>query len=182
MPFDVDGELCTRTAQQLRQQRQAIASQLVHVQQQISDLAYGNYRTYADAGTTSEYCRKKFGEASEKVEAIDTEIAELRGCLKEFSIRSEQISEELGYLKSAESKTSPLWDILSLPARMDVCIRAGYYEVAYSLTNYGIQLQNHGLTKNPAIKVIRTFQKEAAIFSQFLLLSVCETSRIRERV
>lgn len=36
---------------------------------------------------------------------------------------------------------------------MDVCIRAGYYEDAYLLTNYGMQLQQHGLTNNPLIKV-----------------------------
>uniref|UniRef100_F1L1L0 Conserved oligomeric Golgi complex subunit 8 n=1 Tax=Ascaris suum TaxID=6253 RepID=F1L1L0_ASCSU len=154
MSFDIDSELRTQTAQQLRQEKQGIASQLLHVQQQISDLAYGNYRTYADAGSTTEYCRKKFDEAKGKVDAIDAEVAELRGCLKEFATKSEQINKELDYLKSAESKSSPLWDILSLPTRMDVCIRAGYYEVAYSLTNYGIQLQQHGLTKNPAIKAV----------------------------
>lgn len=36
---------------------------------------------------------------------------------------------------------------------MDICIRAGYYEIAYSITNCAVQLQQHGLTKNPAIKV-----------------------------
>uniref|UniRef100_A0A9J2Q228 Conserved oligomeric Golgi complex subunit 8 n=1 Tax=Ascaris lumbricoides TaxID=6252 RepID=A0A9J2Q228_ASCLU len=154
MSFDIDSELRTQTAQQLRQEKQGIASQLLHVQQQISDLAYGNYRTYADAGSTTEYCRKKFDEAKGKVDAIGAEVAELRGCLKEFATKSEQINKELDCLKSAESKSSPLWDILSLPTRMDVCIRAGYYEVAYSLTNYGIQLQQHGLTKNPAIKAV----------------------------
>ncbi|MFH4976298.1 hypothetical protein AB6A40_003007 [Gnathostoma spinigerum] len=37
---------------------------------------------------------------------------------------------------------------------MDVCIRAGYYEVAYALTNFGIQLQQRGLTENPMIKTV----------------------------
>ena len=36
---------------------------------------------------------------------------------------------------------------------MDVCIRAGYYEAAYSLTNYGMMLQQHAIIKNPLIKV-----------------------------
>ncbi len=36
---------------------------------------------------------------------------------------------------------------------MDVCIRAGFYEAAYSLTNYGLMLQQHGMTKNKVIKV-----------------------------
>lgn len=42
---------------------------------------------------------------------------------------------------------------LPLLQRMDVCIRAGYYEAAYSLTNYGMMLQQHTIIKNPVIKV-----------------------------
>lgn len=38
-------------------EKQSTESQLLHVQQQISDLAYGNYRIYADAGSTTERCR-----------------------------------------------------------------------------------------------------------------------------
>lgn len=161
MSLDVESELRTLSAQQLRQEKQSITSQLLHVQQQISDLAYGNYRTYADAGSTTEHCRRMFGEANELVNSIDAEIEGLRCSLNEFGERSVEIGKELGYLRSAESKGSPLWDILSLPSRMDVCIRAGYYEVAYSLTNYGIQLQQHGLTKNPAIKAVADKLMEA---------------------
>lgn len=39
-------------------EKQSISSQLLHIKQQISDLAYNNYRIYADAGSTTEYCRK----------------------------------------------------------------------------------------------------------------------------
>lgn len=154
MSFDVESELKSSSAQQLRQEKHGICSQLLHVQQQISDLAYGNYRTYADAGSTTEHCRKRFTEANGLVDSIDTEISGLRENLGEFRERSGKIAQELACLKSAESKESPLWDILSLPTRMDVCIRAGYYEDAYLLTNYGMQLQQHGLTKNPLIKVV----------------------------
>lgn len=42
----------------LEQEKQNTSSQLIHVQQQISDLAYGNYRIYADAGSTTEHCRQ----------------------------------------------------------------------------------------------------------------------------
>lgn len=37
---------------------------------------------------------------------------------------------------------------------MDICIRAGYYDLAYTLTNYGLQLQQQTqLYRNPLIKV-----------------------------
>lgn len=173
MTFDVNSDLKSSTANQLRQEKQSISSQLLHVQQQISDLAFCNYRTYADAGSTTEHCRKRFAEASELVDSIDSEIIGLRECLSNFRERNVKISQEVAFLKSAESKESPLWDMLSLPTRMDVCIRAGYYEDAYLLTNYGMQLQQHGLTKNPLIKTVSNKLVEARhhllneLFNQF---------------
>ncbi|VDN37296.1 unnamed protein product [Gongylonema pulchrum] len=149
----LDDDLRTLSATQLQHEKQSTAVQLLHVQQEISDLAYGNYRIYADAGSTTEQCRALFGEASGMVEDIEKEIDAIRKSAKEFGARSSEISQELQCLKLAENKGSQLWDILSLPTRMDVCIRAGYYDLAYSLTNYGAQLQTYGLTKNPVIKV-----------------------------
>uniref|UniRef100_A0A1I7WMR4 Conserved oligomeric Golgi complex subunit 8 n=1 Tax=Heterorhabditis bacteriophora TaxID=37862 RepID=A0A1I7WMR4_HETBA len=47
---------------------------------------------------------------------------------------------------------------------MDLCIRAGYYEAAYSLTNYGMTLQQHSIIKNPLIKNIADRLVEARSF------------------
>ncbi|KAJ1362874.1 hypothetical protein KIN20_022581 [Parelaphostrongylus tenuis] len=47
---------------------------------------------------------------------------------------------------------------------MDVCIRAGYYEAAYSLTNYGMVLQQHSIIKNPLVKGIADKLVEARSF------------------
>uniref|UniRef100_A0A0N5CQ53 Conserved oligomeric Golgi complex subunit 8 n=1 Tax=Thelazia callipaeda TaxID=103827 RepID=A0A0N5CQ53_THECL len=74
--------------------------------------------------------------------------------MEQFSSRSDDISYEFCCLKLTESKGSQLWDVISLPTRMDMCIRAGYYDMAYSLTNYGAQLQTHGLTGNPILKKV----------------------------
>ena len=57
----------------------------------------------------------QFGEASGLVDSIDKEIVGLRDCLGEFREKNVKISRELNHLKYAESKDSPLWDILSLP-------------------------------------------------------------------
>lgn len=150
----LDNDLRSLSASQLQQGKHNIASQLLHVQRQISDLAYGNYRTYADAGSTTERCRKLFGEASSLVEDIEKEIQLVRESTKEFGSKSDDISEELHCLKLTETKGSQLWDLLSLPNCMDVCIRAGYYDLAYSLTNYGVQLQTYGLTRNFLVKAV----------------------------
>uniref|UniRef100_A0A0R3RXS2 Conserved oligomeric Golgi complex subunit 8 n=1 Tax=Elaeophora elaphi TaxID=1147741 RepID=A0A0R3RXS2_9BILA len=154
MSHFLDNELRTLSAAQLRQEKQNTSSQLLHVQQQISDLAYGNYRIYADAGSTTERCRELFGTASDLVEDIEKGIESVRESMKQFDSKNDDVIREFHYLKLAESKGSHLWDVLSLPKYMDICIRAGYYDMAYLLTNYGVQLQTHGLTKNPIIKRI----------------------------
>ncbi|KAL3993700.1 Dor1-like family protein [Acanthocheilonema viteae] len=152
MSHFLDDELRALSTAQLKQEKQNTSSQLLHVQQQISDLAYGNYRIYADAGSTTERCRELFGKASDLVEDIEKEIELVRESMKQFNSKNDEVLQELRYLELAESKNSHLWDVLNLPTRMDTCIRAGYYDMAYLLTNYGMQLQTHGLTKNPIIK------------------------------
>ncbi|VDK79810.1 unnamed protein product [Onchocerca ochengi] len=152
MSHFLDNELRTLSAAQLKQEKHNTFSQLLHVQQQISDLAYGNYRIYADAGSTTERCRQLFGQASDLVEEIERGIESVRESMKQFDSKNDEVAQEFHHLKLAESKGSHLWDVLSLPTRMDICIRAGYYDTAYLLTNYGVQLQTYGLTKNPIIK------------------------------
>uniref|UniRef100_A0A8R1XR47 Conserved oligomeric Golgi complex subunit 8 n=1 Tax=Onchocerca volvulus TaxID=6282 RepID=A0A8R1XR47_ONCVO len=160
MSHFLDNELRTLSAAQLNlflvqileQEKHNTFSQLLHVQQQISDLAYGNYRIYADAGSTTERCRQLFGQASDLVEEIERGIESVRESMKQFDSKNDEVAQEFHHLKLAESKGSHLWDVLSLPTRMDICIRAGYYDTAYLLTNYGVQLQTYGLTKNPIIK------------------------------
>ncbi|VIO92901.1 Conserved oligomeric Golgi complex component 8, putative [Brugia malayi] len=154
MSYFLDSELRALTAAQLKQEKQSTSSQLLHVQQQISDLAYGNYRIYADAGSTTEQCKQLFGKANDLVGDIEKGIESIRESLKQFDSKNDEVVQELHHLQLAESKSSRLWDILSLPMRMDICIRAGYYDMAYLLTNYGVQLQTHGLTKNSIIKQV----------------------------
>lgn len=57
---------------------------------------------------------------------------------------------------------------------MDVCIRAGYYEAAYSLTNYGMMLQQHSIIKNPLVK--------ARIIKSFVLIILNSEAEILLRV
>ncbi|EFO21480.2 hypothetical protein LOAG_07009 [Loa loa] len=152
MSHFLDDELRGLTAAQLKQEKQNTSSQLLRVQQQISDLAYGNYRIYADAGSTTERCRQLFGKANDLAEDIEKGIESIRESMKQFDSKNDEIADELHYLELAERKDSHLWDVLSLPTRMDICIRAGYYDMAFLLTNYGVELQTHGLTKNSLIK------------------------------
>ncbi|KAM3722601.1 Conserved oligomeric Golgi complex subunit [Dirofilaria immitis] len=152
MSYLLDNELRILSTTQLKQEKHNTAFQLLDVQQQISDLAYGNYRVYADTGNTAERCRQLFAQASDLVEEIEKGIESVRESMKLFDSKNDEVEQEFRHLKLAESKSSHLWDVLSLPACMDICIRAGYYDMAYLLTNYGVQLQTYGPSKNPIIK------------------------------
>ncbi|KJH43203.1 Dor1-like family protein [Dictyocaulus viviparus] len=84
---------------------------------------------------------------------ISDDVPQLAEELRCFHVGTKNIINELDVLKSSCQKDAAIWELLSLPSRMDVCIRAGYYEAAYSLTNYGIILQQHSVLKNPLVKL-----------------------------
>jgi hypothetical protein len=43
---------------EISSQRTGLSSRIGHLSNEISDLAFNNYRTYADAGRTAEHCKK----------------------------------------------------------------------------------------------------------------------------
>ncbi|KHJ93679.1 Dor1-like family protein [Oesophagostomum dentatum] len=145
-------------------ERSLISNDLKSLQDQIGDLAFNNYRTYADAGRTTQHCTEIFTEMKDKLRLVSGEIPELATELRDFHARTKDVCNELETVRSACQKDSPVWELLSLPSRMDVCIRAGYYEAAYSLTNYGMMLQQHSVIKNPLIKSIADKLVEARSF------------------
>ncbi|RCN27334.1 hypothetical protein ANCCAN_26931 [Ancylostoma caninum] len=106
----------------------------------------------------------KFTEMKEKLRAVSGQIPELAAELRSFHTRTKDLSNEVEIVRSACQKDGPVWELLSLPSRMDVCIRAGYYEAAYSLTNYGMMLQQHSIIKNPLVKSIADKLVEARSF------------------
>lgn len=57
----------------------------------------------------------KFGKANDLVEDIEKGIESVRESMKQFNSKNDEIAQELHCLKLAESKSSHLWDILSLP-------------------------------------------------------------------
>ncbi|MFH4980148.1 hypothetical protein AB6A40_006857 [Gnathostoma spinigerum] len=115
MSLEYGIDICSKTIQELRHEKQTTASQLLDLQRKISDLAYGNYRTYADAGSTTEHCRRMYGEANELVNDIREDLVCLQSSLKGFELSTGKTDEGLKYLKAAEMKDSPVWDILTLP-------------------------------------------------------------------
>ncbi|VDL74401.1 unnamed protein product [Nippostrongylus brasiliensis] len=162
--FNIDDELKAMGSEQLRRERNHILSDLKSLQDQIGDLAFNNYRTYADAGRTTQYCTEIFTEMKDKLRTVSAQVPELSSELTAFHARTKDLTKELELVKSACQKENAVWELLSLPSRMDVCIRAGYYEAAYLLTNYGMVLQQHSVIKNPLIKGIADKLVEARSF------------------
>nr|CDJ93876.1 Dor1 protein domain containing protein [Haemonchus contortus] len=162
--FTIEEELRTMGSEQLRRERTLILNDLKSLQDQIGDLAFNNYRTYADAGRTTQHCTEIFTEMKDKLRVVSAEVPELASELRTFHTRTKDLSRELDAVQSACHKENLVWELISLPSRMDVCIRAGYYEAAYSLTNYGMMLQQHSIIKNPLIKAIADKLVEARSF------------------
>ncbi|PAV59621.1 hypothetical protein WR25_08206 [Diploscapter pachys] len=162
--IEIEEEIKSMSLEQLRRERALISNELKSLQDQIGDLAFNNYRTYADAGRTTQDCTKIFTDMSEKLRTVSAEVTGLSSGLKSFHSKGQSVSGELDTVHSALDANHSLWEILSLPAKMDVCIRAGYYEAAYSLTNYGMMLQQHAIIKNPLIKKIADRLVEARCF------------------
>ncbi|ULT96468.1 hypothetical protein L5515_011906 [Caenorhabditis briggsae] len=148
--------------EEMRRQKVLLASELKAIDAQISDLAFNNYGTYADAGRATHDCSKTFGEMRDKTVDLSSQAEELTNAFQEFRVKAKQLSEEQDLVRKALDKSNPIWELLTLPSRMDVCIRAGYYDLAYTLTNYGMQLQQQTqLYKNPLIKKVADHLVEA---------------------
>ncbi|KAK6027139.1 Dor1-like family protein [Ostertagia ostertagi] len=164
--FTIEDELRTMGSEQLRRERNLILSDLKSLQDQIGDLAFNNYRTYADAGRTTQHCTEIFTEMKDKLRVVSAQVPELVGSYRCIPCCvAKTVVERIGYRSSQPArKRISCGELLSLPSRMDVCIRAGYYEAAYSLTNYGMMLQQHSIIKNPLIKGIADKLVEARSF------------------
>ncbi|CAO4374603.1 unnamed protein product [Caenorhabditis nigoni] len=160
--------------EEMRRQKVLLASELKAIDAQISDLAFNNYGTYADAGRATHDCSKTFGEMRDKTVDLSSQAEELTNAFHEFRLKAKQLSEEQDLVKKALDKSNPIWELLTLPSRMDVCIRAGYYDLAYTLTNYGMQLQQQTqLYKNPLIKKVADHLVEARSYLLEELFNNC---------
>ncbi|CAD6199237.1 unnamed protein product [Caenorhabditis auriculariae] len=148
--LQIEDEVRSMGIEQMRREKALLASELKSIEAQISDLAFNNYGTYADAGRATHDCSKVFHEMRDKTDGLSAEISHMNEEFQSFRAKSKALSAEQELIRKAIDKSNPVWELLSLPSRMDICIRAGYYDSAYSLTNYGMQLQQQSaLIKEP---------------------------------
>uniref|UniRef100_A0A1I8AD69 Conserved oligomeric Golgi complex subunit 8 n=1 Tax=Steinernema glaseri TaxID=37863 RepID=A0A1I8AD69_9BILA len=150
----IEDDLKVLSVGRLRTERSGLSSHILHLQNEIGDLAFNNYRTYADVGRTAELCKEMFSDMSETMSELKDEVPDLVQNIKQFYSESKKGAAELSTLQKATSSSNPLWDLFTLPNMMEKCIRAGYYDAAYSLTNYGAQLEQQNLTKNPVVRMV----------------------------
>uniref|UniRef100_A0A0K0CZ88 Conserved oligomeric Golgi complex subunit 8 n=1 Tax=Angiostrongylus cantonensis TaxID=6313 RepID=A0A0K0CZ88_ANGCA len=114
--FKIEHELKTMGSEQLRRERSLILNDLRSLDDQIGDLAFNNYRTYADAGRTTQHCTEIFTEMSEKLRVVSEQIPKLASELQSFHTCAKNVSNELDIVQSACQKESALWELLSLPS------------------------------------------------------------------
>ncbi|CAJ0937002.1 unnamed protein product, partial [Mesorhabditis belari] len=169
--MEAERELGKMGADQLKRERVAISNDLKRLQDQIGDLAFNNYRTYANANRTTKHCQQTFselngilGDMSHQIPSVVTEVNALNNILKKQRLQT-------GILQEAAGTENPIKKILEMPALMDLCIRTGSYDAAYALTNFGMTLNQQIATlPDGEYKKLFTDVAERLIASRSFLL------------
>ncbi|KAI1702427.1 dor1-like family domain-containing protein [Ditylenchus destructor] len=147
--------------EELRLQRSGLSSRIDHLQNEVSNLAFNNYRTYADVGRTAEHCKEMFTEMNHFMGQVKKQFPGLVDAMEKFHTTSSTLTGEFSTLDEVSSANSQVWELLKLPKMMDKCIRAGKYEFAFALTNFAVNLKQSRLIENPMIKNVADILVEA---------------------
>ncbi|CAD5219870.1 unnamed protein product [Bursaphelenchus okinawaensis] len=139
---------------ELDSKRAGLSSQISHLTQKISDLAFNNYRIYADAGRTAENCSEMLDNINKEMSHVKERLPTLIDDTVAFIEKSEDIFRDFVHLDDAITEDSPIWEIVNLPKMMDKCIRHGQYDLAYALTTFAVNLQQSKLGENLIIKKV----------------------------
>ncbi|CAJ0579655.1 unnamed protein product, partial [Mesorhabditis spiculigera] len=169
--MEAEKELGRMGAEQLRREQMAITYDLERLQAQIGDLAFNNYRTYANASRTTQQCQQTFSEINGILGDMGKQLPNVGKEFRNFIEVSKQTRRECELLESASAVDWPTKKILEMPELMDLCIRTGSYDAAYALTNFGIGLQQSLLTMaDGAYKTLFTAVADRLISARSFLL------------
>uniref|UniRef100_A0A914GU48 Conserved oligomeric Golgi complex subunit 8 n=1 Tax=Globodera rostochiensis TaxID=31243 RepID=A0A914GU48_GLORO len=147
----IEKEFTSLSFGELNSEKVRVGSRIQHLQNELSELAFHNYRTYVDVGRTAEHCREMFVEMNGFMQRLLLEFPDLIAGIKQAREDSERIFEEYKLLNDVESTNNFIWQVLKLPKLMERYIRTGRYEQAYSLTNFAISLKQSKFTQTNAM-------------------------------
>ncbi|KAI6176374.1 Component of oligomeric Golgi complex 8 [Aphelenchoides bicaudatus] len=147
--------------QELKEQQASLTAKISHLSNKISDLAFNNYRTYANAGRTAENCIEMFSNINHEMTSVRQRFPNLLEDIEKFDEFADNLFREFMRLDDASSDSSLVWEVLGLTKVMDDCIKAGHYDSAYSLTTFASNLQQSKLSESPIIKKVITTLIEA---------------------
>uniref|UniRef100_A0A0K0G129 Conserved oligomeric Golgi complex subunit 8 n=1 Tax=Strongyloides venezuelensis TaxID=75913 RepID=A0A0K0G129_STRVS len=125
-----------------------------NLKESLNQLAFSNYKTYADASRTSQECTTTITQLDDFLRSSSSEINHIINSVKEFSEKSKEIYRNFDTLKKLHSPESVGRQLISLPKMMDDCVREGQYESAYMLTKLGLDLTRNRLTEKPIVKAV----------------------------
>uniref|UniRef100_A0A7E4VI28 Conserved oligomeric Golgi complex subunit 8 n=1 Tax=Panagrellus redivivus TaxID=6233 RepID=A0A7E4VI28_PANRE len=137
---------------ELLSQRSGLNARITHLGNEISDLAFNNYRTYADAGRTAEHCKEMFSNVHKAITSVRDGMPELNEAIKDFGDANKAFHKDYESTTAVTDPNNPIWKILNMPKMMHQCIRTGEYESAFALTDYAVQLKHSRLYSIPMVK------------------------------
>uniref|UniRef100_A0AC34F0D9 Conserved oligomeric Golgi complex subunit 8 n=1 Tax=Panagrolaimus sp. ES5 TaxID=591445 RepID=A0AC34F0D9_9BILA len=155
----IEKDIQQLTLAEISSQRTGLSSRIGHLSNEISDLAFNNYRTYADAGRTAEHCKKMVSFVTYC--CIKENMPELTSGIKTFAEKTKEFHKEYDNVATVNNRENLLWKILDMPKIMHQCIRSGEYEAAFALTDFAVSLKHSRLYQQPIIKKPVDFVIEA---------------------
>ena len=112
-------------------QRSGLSSRINHLTNEIGDLAFNNYRTYADAGRTAEHCKEmvsfisfvvsltlhlfQFSNIHNNINEVKVKMPKLVETVQGFSERTKTFHKEYDVLTSVIDRNNLLWKIIDMP-------------------------------------------------------------------
>uniref|UniRef100_A0AC35TL67 Conserved oligomeric Golgi complex subunit 8 n=1 Tax=Rhabditophanes sp. KR3021 TaxID=114890 RepID=A0AC35TL67_9BILA len=136
------------------------------LKENLNHLAFSNYKTYADASRTSHVCLETIVELEQFMKSSSTDLQTINQSIVDFTESNEKINTELETLQNLQSNESVARQLITLPKLMDKCVHSGYYESAYLLTKFALELSRNRLTEKAIVQSVA----ERLIESRFVLL------------
>jgi conserved oligomeric Golgi complex subunit 8 len=107
-----------------------------HIQEEIKNLAFSNYKTFIRTAVVSKEIYSDFSVIESKLDHLVTHLPEFGGLCENFTKNIQTISGSRRTNNLTLQKHNQLLEILEISQLMDTCVRNEYYEEALDLAAY----------------------------------------------
>uniref|UniRef100_A0AC35F816 Conserved oligomeric Golgi complex subunit 8 n=1 Tax=Panagrolaimus sp. PS1159 TaxID=55785 RepID=A0AC35F816_9BILA len=140
------------TLEEITSHLKGLTLRINHLNNEVTTLAFNNYRTYADAGRATEQCKTMFSDVHDNVKRVKESLPEVSASIKEYSDGIKEFHKEYNNVSAVINHDNLLWKIMDMSKMFNECIRLNEYEAAFALTDFAVNLKCSRLYYQPLIK------------------------------